>query len=252
MIIDAHAHLSDTDYGDIATLLEQMDYSGIDRAVLIPGGMIDVRNMTAFITGEFRVQPTAVPNELLAKAIADYPDRFYGFVCVNPHEGERALATLREYADRGFTGLKLAPMVHQFSLTSPVVKELVAEAGRLGLPVYTHTVFSPAASTAKVGLLAEEFPDTVFIIGHMGFGPADARAVELAATHDNIYIETSGGSYLIVKQAIEEAGAGKVIFGSEFPMCHPKAELEKILALNCEDKEAVLATNILKLMGRAE
>ena len=248
MIIDAHAHLSTTGYGNIDVLLAQMDYAGIDKAVLIPGGMIDVRQMTKIITGEIRVQPTAIPNALIEQTIAAHPGRFYGFVCVNPHEGEKAVDTLREYIGKGFSGLKLAPMVHQFSLTSPVVKELAAEAGALGVPVYTHTVFSPAASTARIGLLADAFPQTTFIIGHMGFGPADTTAVELAKTKANVFLETSGGSYLIIKQAIEEAGADKVIFGSEFPMYHPKSELEKIVAVQSEQQGAILAGNMLKLL----
>ncbi len=250
MIIDAHAHLSTTDYGNLEVLLHQMDTSAIDRAVLIPGGMIDVRRMTAIITGELRLEPTTIPNDLIIEAINRYPDRFYGFVCVNPHEGAQAVSMFRQYVAQGCVGLKLAPMVHQFSLTAPTVKELLAEAGQLGVPVYTHTVFSPAASTAKIGLLADEFPQTKFIIGHMGFGPADTQAVDLARTRDNVYIETSGGSYLIIKQAVEEAGVEKVLFGSEFPMYHPKVELEKIRILELEDPEPILSGTILKLMNR--
>ena len=33
MIVDGHAHVSATDYGNVAVLLDQLDQAGIDRAV---------------------------------------------------------------------------------------------------------------------------------------------------------------------------------------------------------------------------
>ena len=49
---------------------------------------------------------------------------------------------------------------------------------------------------------------------------------------------------------MERAGASKVIFGGEFPLSHPKAELAKILALNISDdaRERILGGNILELV----
>ncbi|NLY52928.1 MAG: amidohydrolase, partial [Firmicutes bacterium] len=66
----------------------------------------------------------------------------------------------------------------------------------------------------------------------------------------NFFLETSTGSYLTIKQAVERAGASKVIFGGEFPLSHPKAELAKILALDLSDDalELILGRNILELV----
>ena len=38
MIIDAHTHVSDTEYGNIDLLIEQMDAAGVTKAVIVPGG----------------------------------------------------------------------------------------------------------------------------------------------------------------------------------------------------------------------
>ena len=46
MIIDAHAHLSSTDYGSAQTYLKQLEQAGIDRGVAVPGAMLDVSKMT--------------------------------------------------------------------------------------------------------------------------------------------------------------------------------------------------------------
>jgi len=49
MIIDAHAHVTREDYGNKELLLSQMREAGIDKAILVPGGMIDVRKMTSYL-----------------------------------------------------------------------------------------------------------------------------------------------------------------------------------------------------------
>lgn len=250
MIVDAHAHVTEAAYGAPELLASQMAQAGIDRAILVPGGMIDVRKMTRYLSGREPIPAHAIANGLVERLMRQHPHRFVGFYCVNPHEGDAAVEEFRRAVGRGFRGLKLAPMVHRFSLSSKTVLDLAAACGALGVPFYTHVVYSPGASTEKVGALAGQFPGTTFILGHMGFGPADADAIELALRHANLFLETSGGSYLILKLAVERLGADKLIFGSEFPLHHPRVELEKIhLLLSGEAFERVTSKTVLSLIG---
>jgi predicted TIM-barrel fold metal-dependent hydrolase len=252
-IIDAHAHLCRGDYGSLNVVLEQLDEAKIDQAVLVPGGMLDVRKMTKYITGEEKAVTTEPPNDLVEDAMKRYPEKFFGFYCVDPHRGDPVVEEFREAVGRGFVGLKLAPTVHQFSLTSNTVLKLAELCGELDLPFYSHTVYSPGASTKKMAYLAQTFPHTKFIIGHMGFGPADVDAIQYTRENDNLYLETSQGSYLIIKEALETLGSTKLIFGSEFPMYHPLPSLQTILSLKCNEWELenILSRNILRLINRA-
>ncbi|MFQ5896819.1 MAG: amidohydrolase family protein [Candidatus Methylomirabilia bacterium] len=252
MIIDGHAHVTEADYGSPDRLSAQMAEAGITQAVLVPGGMIDVRRMTRYLTGQEPVPEGAIPNGVVERLVAQNPGRFFGFYCVNPHDGDRAVEAFRDAIGRGFRGLKLAPLVHRFALTSETVRDLAEACGALGVPFYTHVTYSPGAATDKIGFLAREFPATTFILGHMGFGPADIDAVELALRYDNLYLETSGGSFLVLKLAFERLGAGKLVFGSEFPLYHPRAELEKIrLLADGEAFERIIGTNLLTLLGES-
>src|SRR5437763_3463685 len=80
MIIDGHAHITASEYGSADELLRQLDQAGIDKAVCVPGGMIDVRQFSRVLSG--RVQPDPhIPNSLVYEAIAQHSDRLYGFVC---------------------------------------------------------------------------------------------------------------------------------------------------------------------------
>lgn len=251
MIIDAHAHLSPTDYGNVELLLNQLSESGIGGAIAVPGGMVDVRRMTDYITGRSKPENT-VPNNAYVEECCRAHGSIGGFFCVDPHEPGAAEA-LEAAFQRGFRGLKLSPITHQFSFASRAVADLAACCERYGFPVYSHVLYSPGASTTRFVGLARQFPRVNFILGHMGFGPADQEGLEAATTMDNFFLETSTGNFLHLKEALSKAGPAKIIFGSEFPLSHPKAELEKILLLKASDQalERILGANIQALTGWA-
>jgi predicted TIM-barrel fold metal-dependent hydrolase len=248
MIIGGHAHISASAYGNVAALLEQLDRAGIDRVVCVPGGMVDVRQMSRVLLGRVRPDP-AIPNHLVYDALVHHGDRAYGFVCINPKEGAAALRMMDDGFDHGCRGVKLAPLVHRFSFDEPALREVADACGERGFPVYTHVLPQPGSTTADFADLARRHPGTNFILGHMGFGPADADAVDFAAELQNLYLETSLGNYLIIRDALARLGPGKLIFGSEFPLGHPRAELENIRLLDASAHKAILAGNMLRLLG---
>lgn len=249
MIIDAHAHVSHTDYGNVEIYLEQLKSCGIQRALVVPGGMMDVRQMTDYITGTAKPENPVPDNNYVAACVSSNPTILTGMFCINPHQPDGA-AALAERFKQGFRGLKLSPMTHQFSFASKAVAALAACCGEYGFPFYTHVVFSPGASTSRLISLARQFPATNFILGHMGFGPADREGLEAAVELDNFYLETSTGSFLHIQAAVQKAGADKIIYGSEFPLSHPAVELKKIMLLNLsnQENEKILAGNIRRLL----
>ena len=248
MIVDGHAHVWASGFGSAAVLLAQLDQAGIDRALCVAGGTVDVRQFSRYLTGQ--LQPIQeVPNHVVYEALERHPDRLYGLVYLDPRQGPAALKTMEEGFGHGCRGVKLAPQVHRFTFTEAVLPEVAAACGERGFPVYSHVVPTPGATTADYAALARRCPGTNFILGHMGFGPGDADAIDFAAELANLYLETSQGNYLIMRMALERLGPGKLIFGSEFPLGHPKAELEKVRLLDPAAHGAILAGNILGLLG---
>lgn len=250
MIIDAHAHISPSDYGHVDLYLEQLKEAGIQGGVVVPGGTVDVRRMSDYISGRARPENTVPNNDYVATACNAHQPVLTGYAMIDPHE-KNAVSQLEKYLSSGFRGLKLSPMTHQFSFASKSVAELAACCGDYGFPVYAHVVYNPGAATARYVALARQFPRTNFILGHMGFGPADQEGLAAATELDNFFLETSNGSYLHIKQAVAKAGASKVIFGSEFPLSHPKVELTKVLLLDLSgsEQDKVLGGNIRNLLG---
>lgn len=249
MIIDGHAHISNSDIGNLDKYIEQLKGAGIEAGVVVPGGTLDVRRMTDYIIGKLQPSSTPPDNAYLRRAMEMQDGSLFGFCGVNPHANGAAEELIQAFA-MGFRGLKLSPMSHQFSFASKAVAELVEICGAHGFPVYSHVLYNPGASTERYVSLARKFPKTNFILGHMGFGPADQDGLRAAVELDNFFLETSTGSFLHIRLAVSQAGASKIIFGSEFPLSHPKVELEKILLLGLTGSEldAVLGRNMEGLM----
>jgi predicted TIM-barrel fold metal-dependent hydrolase len=79
--------------------------------------------------------------------------------------------------------------------------------------------------------LAGRFPPVAFVLGHAGIGNIDFHAINLIRHAPNILLETSGGYTCVTEAACDRLGAGRVVFGSEYPLQHPAVELAKFRAL---------------------
>jgi predicted TIM-barrel fold metal-dependent hydrolase len=104
-------------------------------------------------------------------------------------------------------------------------------------------------------LLATEYPDVPFIIPHLGSFADDWKAqlafIDHLVRHQNIYTDTAGvRRFDLLEQAVQRAGARKVLFGSDGPWLHPLVELTKIhaLGLSSSDEQLVLGENLLRLI----
>jgi uncharacterized protein len=243
MIIDAHAHVSRTDYGNADLLIRRLDEAGIERGIAFPGGTMDIRVMTLYVIGD-KSPSKAIPNDVMIETITKYPNRLWGFVGVDPLQEEEAIAHFELGVRHGCVGIKLNPLVHRFSFAGEVLDHIAVEAGKRGMPLYTHTLYDPGASSKKLALLARRHPATNFVIGHLGFGPADVHAMEAARDLPNLYLEVSLATFLALTEAIRIAGAHKLVFGSEFPMSTPKIELMKIRELPSSLHQAILHDNV--------
>lgn len=247
MIIDAHAHVSPSSYGSTERYLSQLREGGIQQGVVCPGGMLDVRRMGTYIAG--KAKPDTVPkNEYVDQAVEAHPE-LHGLVCVDPLDPQAA-EVVERYLTRGFRGLMVSPLIHKFSFTDEVMAPLASLCGEHRAPIYSHVAYRPGANTPDFVALARRFPGTNFILEHMGAGPVDNEATAAATDLDNLFLETSLGSYLHILESVKEAGADKVIFGSEYPLSHPAAELKKILLLPISerDREKILGENIRELL----
>jgi uncharacterized protein len=190
----------------------------------------------------------AVANRQVARIVARHPDRFYGFAFVHPERDRGRVYAMVNVAvrDYGFRGIK----VHHHD--GRITREICEVARAFSLPV----LYDVMGEISVVELLANEYPEVSFIIPHLGSFADDWRAqlalIDHLIRHANIYADTSGvRRFDLLEQALNRAGASKLLFGSDGPWLHPGVELAKVRALkmSARDEQLVLGGNLLRLIS---
>jgi predicted TIM-barrel fold metal-dependent hydrolase len=187
-------------------------------------------------------------NYQVAKIVNSNRKRFYGFAFVHAQKDAGNIFKLVEKAvvQYGFCGIKC----HRYD--ARITREICDTAKNFRIPVLYDTM----GEISTIDLVAGAYPDVNFIIPHLG-SFADEWKAQLAflsplERYKNIYTDTSGvRRFELIQQAIQRAGAHKVLFGSDGPWLHSGVELEKIKALHLkkEDEEQVLYKNISRLIA---
>jgi len=241
MIIDSHCHAGPGDglTGPWDSNLALGRYrrravaAGIERSVLLAAFHSDY----------------AIANAALARIVARWPERYYGFAFVHAARDRGRIGAMVRLAVEGygFVGIK----VHRHD--APISGEICEAARAFNVPV----LYDPMGDVHVAELLAAQYPDVNFILPHLG-SFADGWQAQLAmidhlVRHPNIHTDSSGiRRFDLLAEAVRRAGAHKVLFGSDGPWLHPGLELHKIrlLRLPAADEALITGGNLLRLIGR--
>jgi hypothetical protein len=189
-------------------------------------------------------------NQEVARIVASRPDRYHGFVFIHPqNDAGRVRQMVAAMVDgHGFCGVK----VHRH--LGRITREVCEAALSFNLPI----LYDVVGDVSAIELLATEYPQLNFIIPHLGSFADDWRAqhafLDYLERHPNVFTDTSGvRRFDLLEQAVERAGAGKILFGSDGPWLHPGVELEKVrmLRLPADQEGLILSGNFLRLVKRA-
>ena len=210
----------------------------------------------------------ALSSELIVAEAAKYDDVIIPFMSVDPHEGEGAVARLRDLAAAGGRGLKLHPSLQAFVPNDPVYYPLYEAASELGLPVVFHTGQTgigaglPGGRGIKLRYsdpmlmddVAADHPDLTIILAHPSVPWQDA-AISIATHKANVFIDLSGWSPKYFPPQLVRAMNGllrdKVLFGSDYPVITPDRWLADFQALEVkpEVRPRILKDNAARLLG---
>lgn len=195
---------------------------------------------------------TEPENDIVATAIARFPDRFLGWVAVNP-----MIPNFMEKIDfylknPSFIGVKAHPFMHGYSIKA--LDPVAALCESRGVPMIIHL----SSEIDSYKYLPEKFPNLKLIYAHAGL-PFWTKLWKYVKEQPNVYVDTSS-DYLnpsIVKQAVEALGYRKVLFGcdgpygmktfNEYDYSDKKRWVESLLIPDNE-KEYILGKNFLGLI----
>ncbi|MDP2953611.1 MAG: amidohydrolase family protein, partial [Chloroflexota bacterium] len=196
-------------------------------------------------------------NDYLLEATARYPHRLVAFCALQPRAGEAALEEMERCARAGARGLgELRPDDQGFQLSDEVLlRPMIDKAIKLNLTLLFHASEPVGHLYPGKGKVTPDqlwafitlFPSLPVIFAHWGGGlPFYALMPEVGRALDRVYFDTAATSFLyrpqVFHQAIEAVGAGKILFGSDYPLIEQGRALSLIQALDLPEAEKSLIT----------
>ncbi len=209
--------------------------------------------------------PPIIPNELVLRLAAEDP-RIIPVVNV-PSGTHRPGVVLRKMIKEGARALKIHPAADGEGVDSSRYRSLLKVASELGLPVIIHTgclhthlhYKDPEQGRAqRFSPWFEKYPSTQFVLAHMNFHEP-IIALDLAEEYANVHVDTSWQPAEMIGEAVRRIGAGKVMFGTDWPFIgnNHSVGLRRIDdcvqsgEISIEDAELIRGANAAKLFGLA-
>ncbi len=245
-IADCHGHLG-----------VHPDFPAYKFALPEMVGVMDHLNIQILAITSTRACYTDCPagNAEVAEALQQYPDRFRGYVTVNPQPEGQALAELERWKHFHQPPLiKLHPALHQYPIHGPGYRPVWDYAHQTGAVVLVHTWDSDALCSPLLLLgPAREFPRARIIIGHSGVTwRGYHQALEVASQAENTFLDLTGSQShrTILEKMVALVGAERILFGSDLPYLEAAVTLGRVMTARVSDaaKEAILRTNFLRLL----
>lgn len=195
-------------------------------------------------------------NEEMAETIRKYPNRFLGYITVNPNPPGEAIEQLEKYAWLHSPPLiKLHPDAHKYPVHGPNYLPIWDYANQTHAFLLVHTWDSdPNCGPLLLGKIAKEFPHARILMGHSGVSwRGYHQAIEVAKETSNTYLDISGSQChrTAIELCVAEAGAERVVFGSDMPYLEAAVQLGRVLTAQIPDaaKEAILRHNFSRILA---
>ena len=215
-------------------------------------------------------------NDYMAEVIKKYPDRIRAFVSVNPKFKNQAVYEIERCIKMGFCGIgELGPGGNGYDFEDRDFLDVIAYAGDYQLPVCIHCGEAvghpyPGKDMTPLGPLAEVIlknQNVTFILAHLGGGmPFFEMGRRYNGKFDHVYYDTAANPLLYhiraLKAVIQLAGAGRILFGSDFPLLlYPSKkrtmdmkmfvdDIYENAGLSIQELRQVMGQNLLNLLAK--
>jgi predicted TIM-barrel fold metal-dependent hydrolase len=241
VIIDAHVLAGVGQYHQVdpEQLIDQMDRSGIDMALISP---ID-REMAIY---------NREGNDRVLALSRKYAGRFLAYATANPWYEGGAVAELERALGEGAAAVKLHPPLQGFMILEKLVYPLIEVAARHRAPVYVHTGTPAYALPLQLTELALNYPEVSFIMGKNGKSDFWMDVIPALERARNIYGDTAHDfPERGMARMYGGIGSHRMIFSSNHPVARMGLEVEKVRDMDVPDtdKSAILGGNVERLLA---
>jgi predicted TIM-barrel fold metal-dependent hydrolase len=232
-------------------LLAAMDEAGVDCAAIAGFAWTDADRCRRH-------------NDAMLDAAARSDGRLIALCGVPPGDPDRAVREMERCAaagTRGFGELRLSSTDGDL-FDDDALATVAGAAARLDLPLMIHASEpvghrypgKAGGPLERIWRLCEDNPDVTLILAHLGGGlPFYAFMPEVAAQFQRTYVDTAATPWLyrpeVYRAVLNLVGQGHLLFGSDFPLRHPRDDIRLLLQAGLSDDvcRAVLGENAARL-----
>ncbi len=219
--------------GSITTTLAAMNAAGIDLML---------------ISAWSGPQGELISNDEVAAQIDAAPDRFRGLASVDINNPVAAVRELRRVVDgERFVGVRIVPWLWDLPPNNRRFYPVYATCVDLGVPFCTQIGHTGPLRRSEVGRpipyledVLLDFPELTVVGGHLGYPWID-EVTSLTFKFPNFYVDTSAYSARRFPSSFVDymkgAGAGRVMFGSNWPMIPPAQCLQGLEQLGLHEQQ---------------
>ncbi len=284
MIIDAHYHLEEQ-FESVKALLEQMQRHKINRVALIPrinepfhlkglakkaGAMLPHMLMgrwrflglplyNSTVTSDGRMSALGTKyilypkpdNQYVDDVIQAHPDKFYGWIFVNPKAADPLKEVEQWYRRPGWIGVKTHPFWHNYPVA--MLDDVAAFCAEKNLPLLMH--LGGDQESGDYRYLPERHPKLKIVYAHAAV-PYYQEVWKYAKQKENIIVDLSSSVYMydeILSGVIDALGAERCLYGTDGPYADATqarmlARIQR-LSLSDQAREQILGGNFLEMIG---
>lgn len=176
-------------------------------------------------------------------------NRLKGYVTINANYVEESKAVVEKYITKhGFVGVKIHQIGSGQPIDSPNTLEILTVVSKLRVPILVHTYGKGGIEDpAHVLNVVDHYPNLPIILAHMG-GDNWRGGIEVAAKKDSLYVDPCSCTQPHVdkiKEAVNQLGAQRILFGTDMPLIHPSWGLGMIESADItpREREMILSEN---------
>jgi predicted TIM-barrel fold metal-dependent hydrolase len=242
--------LGSADFSGLEDHFRNMDRSKVDMQILSVSGQLPY-----FAKESDAVDAARLGNDIYARIVREYPNRFAAFACTPlPHVQASIAETRRALDELGMVGVTAGTVVLGKSIADPSFDAFFAELNRRKAVLFIHPIGGSLGSKLiestklvwPVGAPLEDtvcllqfmqanfpsrFPDIKIILPHLGgFAPFLATRIDQLQDHflpdsaappsvqaKYFWYDTVNGNPAALRCARETLGADHLLFGTDYP-----------------------------------
>lgn len=181
-----------------------------------------------------------------------YGDFYIPGFHVHPNFVKESCDEIKRMASNGVKLIgELVPYIHGWSdYSCNAFSAIIDEATSYGMIINFHS-----GGEDNMDNMVLNHPDTIFVAAHPGEYREFMRHLNRMTLSKNYYLDLSGTGIFrhgVLRHAIDEFGADRFLFGSDFPACNPAMFVGGVLhdsLITDSEKELILAKNAKRLLS---